>query len=287
MESKFIPKTDALKNTDWRKPEVDKKDVKKLVLLGLAVAMLAVVFIPWFCLGVKAGDFGAVKLRAFGFQTWYGILAGLLALVAVAGALYRHYSLTLCSSVIAVLVGFYALNQYPDCRLSVSTGDMVENASKALKQLDDIEEPVRWDYDEWDLYQEDLQKYEDMMRQYDRYGDLAEAAPAVAMFNELPNIKVPGQLVEAAAVMVDLVDQRFVYEALEMAGVERELDNYGVKILNHRLGAVLYLVFSVLAAALSYVLITGCCCCGKKKAACPAPEAPAAAESSETTVVNE
>lgn len=246
MESKFIPKTDALKNTDWRKPEVDKKDVKKLVLLGLAVAMLAVVFIPWFCLGVKAGDFGAVKLRAFGFQTWYGILAGLLALVAVAGALYRHYSLTLCSSVIAVLVGFYALNQYPDCRLSVKVSDMVMEYG----------------------------------------GD--EVAEAVKMYDELPNFKVPGKLVEAAELMVDLVDQRFVYKAMEEFGVEGYMDAAGgVKILNHRLGAVLYLVFSVLAAALSYVLITGCCCCGKKKAACPAPEAPVAAESSETTVVNE
>lgn len=248
MESKFIPKADALKNTDWRKPEVDKKDVKKLVLLGLAVAMLAVVFIPWFCLGVKAGDIGAVKLRAFGFQTWYGILAGVLALVAVVGALYKHYSLTLCSAVIAVLLGFYAVNQYPDCRLSVSVSDM------ALE-----------------------------------YGG-EEVAMAMEIYDDLPNIKIPGKLIEAAELLVDFVDQKFLYDLLDKVGVYDQIEEEigGFKILNHRLGAVLYIIFSFLAAVLSYIMIAGCNCCFKKKEACPAPApAPTAEETSETTVVNE
>jgi len=117
MSSKFLPDSEALKKTDFRNPSFDKSNKKSVLLLLLSVAMLVVVFIPWFCVGVEVEDVASVKLRAFGFQTWYGIVGGVLALIALAGALYRHLSLSFCASLAAVLVGIYALNTYPAARL--------------------------------------------------------------------------------------------------------------------------------------------------------------------------
>lgn len=253
MESKFIPQVDALKNTDWRKPEVDKNDKKKLLLLVFCVAMFAVVFIPWFCLGVKVDEVGSVKLRAFGFQTWYGVVAGVVALVGVLGALYKHYSLTLCSAVLGLLLSFFALTDYPTSRLAVNVDGEFEEGLELAKKGADFDD-------------------------FENLGGVDDPFTLLAMYDELPNFKVPGQLVEVAAVMFDLVDQRFVYKALEKVGFEEQLGDTDVRILNNRLGAVLYLVFSAVVALLAYAAITGlsCCCC--KKEACPAPveEAPKA-----------
>lgn len=88
MESKFIPNPDALKSTNWRKPEIDKQNSRNLILLIVSIGLLAVVFIPWFCIGIDIETLGSVKLRAFGFQTWYGIVGAVAALVAVIGIIH-------------------------------------------------------------------------------------------------------------------------------------------------------------------------------------------------------
>lgn len=296
MECNFIPKKDALQNTDWRKPEVDKKDVKKLILIGLAAAMFVVVFIPWFCLGLEADTIGSVKLRAFGFHTWYGIAAAVLALVAAAGVLYKHLSLTFCSAILAVLVGFYAVNDYPTCRLSVSLSGELEEASEIVASASAVKAPNYYDYgdDEWDEYEEAMEKYSKEMEKYEKQLEkldinrsAMQVIEGVNQLNELPSYKVPGQFVEAAALLVECVDQGFLYEALEKAGIDKEIEKEigGFDIINNRLGSVLYLIFAIFAAALSYMIISGCnlCCCKKKE--CAAPAAPA--ESADTTVVNE
>lgn len=239
MESNFIPKMDALKSTDWRNPELDKKDVKKILLLVLGIAMLAVVFIPWFCLGVKAGDFGAVKLRAFGFDTWYGIVAAVLAIAAIIGALYKHFALTLCSAVMGMLLSFFAFNDYPTSRLNIKLASEVEDYLDMASSMG-----MMGDYDDYD---------------YDDFDDMEGVAMAVNMYRDLPSFKLPGQIVELVAVGFDLVDQRFVYKAMKKAGIDKEMleEVGGVRILNHRLGAVLYLVFSILTAVMAYLIISG------------------------------
>jgi hypothetical protein len=206
--------------------------------------MLAVVFIPWFCLGVDVESIGSVKLRAFGFQVWYGIVAGVVALVAVAGVLYKHYSLTLCSSVLALLISFFALSDYPSSRLYLNVADEFESV---------LREESRHNQEYYGEYYS---------------SDEDEILQAINMYDNVANIKVPGQIVEMVAIAVDIVDQKFVYDILEVSGLDRKLQKEvgDVNILNHRLGAILYLVFAALAAILSYIAITGCSC-GKKECA--------------------
>ena len=244
METKFIPNPDSLKNTDWKNPSVEKNNKKSILLLLICIGMLAVVFIPWFCLGVDVESIGSVKLRAFGFQVWYGIVAGVVALVAVAGVLYKHYSLTLCSSVLALLISFFALSDYPTSRLYINVADEFESM----------------------LRQESRHNQEYYGEYYS--SDEDEILQAINMYDNVANIKVPGQIVEMVAIAVDIVDQKFVYDILEVSGMDRKLQNEvgNVNILNHRLGAILYLVFAALAAILSYIAITGCSC-GKKECA--------------------
>ena len=242
MESKFIPNPDALKSTNWRKPEIDKQNSRNLILLIVSIGLLAVVFIPWFCIGIDIETLGSVKLRAFGFQTWYGIVGAVAALVAVIGVLYKHYSLTLCSSVLALLISFFALSDYPTSRVCIDASDKLEMAANEAKAI----------AKQADCYRD----YES--RSYNR--QMAQLATALEAYDELPNIKIPGQLVELAAVWFELVDQRFVYEALEKSGAEIEMKSElgEVTLINHRLGALLFLLFSVVSAILSYVAIVRC-----------------------------
>lgn len=244
METKFIPNSDSLKKTDWKNPSFEKNNKKSILLLLLCVGMLAVVFIPWFCLGVDVESVGSVKLRAFGFQTWYGLVAGVVALVAAVGVLYKHYSLTLCSSVLALLISFFALSDYPSSRLSVNVADKFE------AQLREESRHNREYYDDYDYYSSDEENI----------------LQAINMYDDVADIKVPGQIVEMVSIVVDLVDQKFVYDILDVSGADRELQKEvgDVNILNHRLGAILYLAFAALAAIFSYIAIAGCCC-GKKE----------------------
>lgn len=251
METKFIPNSDSLKKTDWKNPSFEKNNSKSILLLLLCIGMLAVVFIPWFCLGVDVESIGSVKLRAFGFQTWYGIVAGVVALVAAVGVLYKHYSLTLCSSVLALLISFFALSDYPSSRLSVNVADEFE----AL-----LREEVR----------HDREYYEDYYGDYDDYyhSDEENLLKAINMYDDVAEIKIPGQIVELVSIAFEIVDQKFVYDILDVSGADRELQKEvgDVNILNHRLGAILYLAFAALAAIFSYIAIAGCGC-GKKECA--------------------
>lgn len=244
MQTKFIPQMDALKSTDWHKPQVAKNDTNKIILMVLCALMFAVVFIPWFCLGIKAGDIGSVKLRAFGFHTWYGVAGGVLALVGIVGALYKHYSLTLCASALALVIGLFTLNNYPTARLNIKLSKEVEAQ-----------------FEKMNLMQQAM-----MLEDYDSDSDLASFALAVNEIKSLPDFKVPGPLVQGISLVFDLVDQRFVYKLLKENGLDKDVmeEIGGFRVLNHRLGAILFLVFSFFAAIMSYLAITGCCIFGKK-----------------------
>lgn len=243
MSSKFLPDSEALKKTDFRNPSFDKSNKKSVLLLLLSVAMLVVVFIPWFCVGVEVEEVASVKLRAFGFQTWYGIVGGVLALIALAGALYRHLSLSFCASVAAVLVGIYALNTYPAARLVY---DMDGDIKKELKSK------VRSDNDRRSRdYYDDY--YDDYYESETSSGEKAMAKFLLAL-EDGPKFKVPAVVVQGVAMLVETIDQDAVYELIEDNGGKEVLDN--IDIINHRLGAILYLIFAALAAVIAYLLIT-------------------------------
>jgi len=218
MSSKFIPNSEDLMKTDFRNPRIDKTNKKHVFLLLACVAMLGMIFLPWFRVGVEIssstnGMGGSIMLRTFGFQAWYGIVAGVLALIAIIGVLYRHIALSMWASIVAVAIGVFALNTYPSSRLVIDLNDKAEKFMTANN--------------------EELKKVMD-----------------------LPNFQVPGIVSQAVAVVVETVDQDFVYEAIEeFAGDTGKEVLKTVDVINDRWGAVLYLVFAALAAVLSYLAI--------------------------------
>lgn len=108
--NKLLPDFNAIGKTDWAKPQVDTKDVMGLVALVGAALMLIFVFLPW-CKATWLGQTGEVYL---GITTWYGILGFIMALVAVAGSLYKQYSFTFWAAVLGVLFGIIGMIVVPD-----------------------------------------------------------------------------------------------------------------------------------------------------------------------------
>ena len=108
----LLPDFSAIGKTDWSKPEVkfDTKDIPGLAAIGGAALMLIFVFLPW-CKATWLGQTGDVHL---GITTWYGILGFIMALVAVAGSLYKQYSITFWAAVLGVLFGVIGMVVVPD-----------------------------------------------------------------------------------------------------------------------------------------------------------------------------
>lgn len=229
MDSKFIPNSESLSKTDFRKPQFDKTDKKNVLLMAVCIVMLAVVFLPWFCIGLEVEDIGSFKLRSFGFDSWYGIVGGVLALVSVAGVLYKHYAVTLWSSVAAILISFIALNVYPTSRVTI---DFDKKAERQLKEI------VK-DYERGDYYE------------YQR--EEAIYAQAIKSIMDLPSIKVPGPIVAGCALLVECVDQKAVYEFLE-ENVDDDITDR-LDIINHRWGNIVFMIMAALGALLSYLVI--------------------------------
>lgn len=243
MDAKFIPSSESLKKTDFRKPQLDKSDKKNVLLFLSSLAMLVVVFIPWFCIGIEIEDIGSFKLKSFGFDSWCGIVGGVLALVSIAGVLYKHYALTMWSSLAAVVISLFAFNIYPDSRVNIDLDNKVERALKDnVKAYEN-----RYDYDRYDRY--------DRYDSYESYPDKSEvmAAKAILTITDLPTIKIPGQLVEYAALAIECIDQDAVYELIEKNADKDMAED--IDFINHRLGNILFMVFAVLGTVLAYIMI--------------------------------
>lgn len=259
--SNYMPNVEDLAKTDFRNPGFEKKNWKHIFLLILLLVMLAVVFIPWFCIGLGVEEYGSVQLRTFGFQTWYGITGGVLAIVAVFGVFYRHLSLSLCSSLVGIAIGIFALNTYPDARLVVDLeGELereVEEVAAPKPSIADFlsGEPGSLDrYSDYDHYyysDHDNDYYGEW--EYDRSILDPYSARMLSRFMELPKLKVPGVLVGVAATVVEMADQTMVYELVGQELGEDSMDQ--IDVTNHRLGAVLFLILSILASLVSYVAI--------------------------------
>ncbi len=121
----FLPDFEAIKKTDWAKPEVDTKDTMNLVMLGGAALMVIFTFLSW-CSFKE----GAISCSKMGLATWYGIFAFLCALVAVAGVLYKHTTLTLCAAALGLVFGLLGVVMVP----SISVGPLTMSGSD-IKEL--------------------------------------------------------------------------------------------------------------------------------------------------------
>lgn len=126
----LLPDFNAIKNTDWTKPQVDTKDTLSLVTLGCIALMLIFVFLPWFSMTAE----GETASR-LGITTVCGIFGFILTLAAAAGAVYKHYTLSFSASVIALifgLIGCFVVTSLSKDGMELSK-DMVKAAIQADK----------------------------------------------------------------------------------------------------------------------------------------------------------
>ena len=91
---------DAILKTDWSKPQLDSKTKKSAIS---PVVMLISVFFPWCSI-----TWGGEVLESYlGIQTWCGVLALIVAAIALAGTLYKHRSLSFWGAVAGVVFGLF------------------------------------------------------------------------------------------------------------------------------------------------------------------------------------
>lgn len=110
---KLIPNVKSLGSVNFSKPEVGRKNLGGTVLTILAVLMVAAVFLPWFSWEYVDDATGKSVLESafrLGITTLWGILGLVVALVALFGALYKQYALTLWSAILAVVFGYIGAN---------------------------------------------------------------------------------------------------------------------------------------------------------------------------------
>lgn len=114
----LLPDFEAIKKTDWAKPQVDTKDTMNLVMLGGAALMVIFTFLSW-CTYSEKGE----SVSVLGITTWYGIFAFLCAAIALAGVLYKHTTLTFCAAVLGVLFGVLGMVLYSSYTIDGVTVD--------------------------------------------------------------------------------------------------------------------------------------------------------------------
>ena len=128
----LVPDFNAIGKTDWGKPNLDSKDTMGLVALVGAALMLVFVFLPWCTLSAEGET-----ISRLGITTWYVIFGFIAALAAVAGAVYKHYSLTFCAAVLGLVFGVIGWCVVPSFTVEGVTvsGDMIKASIEAAKMF--------------------------------------------------------------------------------------------------------------------------------------------------------
>ena len=122
----LLPDFEAVKKTDWAKPQLklDTKDYFGLAMRAGAVLMVVFVFLPWITVtvsGSAAGASGSVEAsKVLGIATWYGVFAFLCAVAAVVGVVYNHTELALCAAVLGVIFGLLGVIIEPAANVEAS-----------------------------------------------------------------------------------------------------------------------------------------------------------------------
>lgn len=139
----LLPDFEAIKKTDWKKPQVDTKDTKKLAMLVCAGLMLVFVFFAWLKLTANTGVI-TYEGSKMGIATWYGFFAFLCALAAVAGCVYNHTTLTFCAAVLGILFALIGLMSFPEVTMTaVYRGQTDTEVVSSAAQWDQVVERVK------------------------------------------------------------------------------------------------------------------------------------------------
>lgn len=141
----LLPDFEAIKKTDWKKPQVDTKNTKNLAMLVCAGLMLLFVFFAWLKITAYGGGvtYEGTKL---GIATWYGVFAFVCALAAVAGCVYKHTTLTFCAAALGILFGLIGMMSFPEITVEASAhGRTATEVIKSAEQWDQCIRDLRLD----------------------------------------------------------------------------------------------------------------------------------------------
>ena len=125
---KLIPNVKSLGSVNFSKPEIGRKNLGGTILTILAVLMVVAVFLPWFSWEYVDDASGKHVLESafrLGITTLWGILGLVVALVALFGALYKQYALTLWAAILAVVFGYIGANSVYTLEFTMDKTDYI------------------------------------------------------------------------------------------------------------------------------------------------------------------
>ena len=125
---KLIPNVKSLGSVNFSKPDIGRKNLGGTILAILAVLMVVAVFLPWFSweyVDYASGKSVLESAFRLGITTLWGILGLVVALVALFGALYRQYALTLWAAILAVVFGYIGANSVYTLEFTMDKTDYI------------------------------------------------------------------------------------------------------------------------------------------------------------------
>lgn len=114
---KLIPDFNAIGKTDWAKPSFCVKGDANLGATLGSLLMVILGFLPWCVVSTVSVDGMSISESSLGITTWYGALGFVMALAAVVGVFYKHYSLALWASLLGIVFGILGAALIPDVSL--------------------------------------------------------------------------------------------------------------------------------------------------------------------------
>lgn len=115
----LIPNINAIRNTDWTKPQFDKRNVLVYpIFFAILLALISLLF-KWFKIEISGYDDDPIEASRRGITLWYALLGVFLIVVAGVSTLYNHNSIALWCSVICFFIAIYAIFAWPTARLVV------------------------------------------------------------------------------------------------------------------------------------------------------------------------
>ena len=141
---KLIPNVKALGGINFSKPEIGRKNVGGTILTILALLMVVAVFLPWFSweyIDSASGKHVLESAFRLGITTLWGILGLVVALVALFGALYKQYALTLWTAILAVVFGYIGANSVYSLEFTMDKTDYII-LKEELQLLDLFNRPI-------------------------------------------------------------------------------------------------------------------------------------------------
>lgn len=123
--NRLIPDLNALRHTDWSKPQFDTKNILFWSSIGTVALMAIFTLLPWF--GTHATLFRETETTTrLGITTWYGFLGLVFALTTGGATLYKQYGLAFCTSALCLIMGLLGLVCYTSLTKSGDTLDVEE-----------------------------------------------------------------------------------------------------------------------------------------------------------------